>query len=618
MHLLCGQWLRGGGVTAEGLAGMLAALPVHGSSTDKQWTQGPVALACRHSGMAEEQTGALPYFDSAAGLAIAVSAHLCGRGSLCEALGIPRELRTHMSDSELILRAYRHWGLECPAHLLGDFTFVVWDANEERLFCVRDHIGSRPFYYCSGTEGLVFASRIDAVLAAPGVSGELDESAIAAWLRPPAVAGARTFFRAVRRLMPGHALVAERAEVRIERWWRPEETPPAPLASDDEYAEAFLELYTEAVRDCLHTIHPVGVHLSGGLDSSSVAVLAARELRRQGRPAPRAFAWHPSPPRLRPHTEAEAFEYGLIEAVCEQEGLETFYCPPDGENILAFLRHDVTRGALDDTLIQEEPVQRCAAQQGVRVLLSGWGGDEGISFNGRGYLQQLLLSAHFGRLWREVRERGGNPLIQLLNVALPLVAPARFTQTVKRLGNGRWWHRRSFIHPAFARRVQPPGNDIRPVSVRSTQLSLLRLGHLSQRTESWTESAAQYGIEYRYPLLDRRVLDFALSLPPEQYRCGPSSRLVMRRALRPVLPPQVRRNTEKRDPVRTEGCRNAMFEALLAARQLLEAQDTSPSRSSYVDLPRMVALLDRLSVHPEAVTKNGPMISALRFLDFGG
>lgn len=619
MNLLCGRWMRNGGSAAGGLDGMLAALPAHESAVDATWARGPVALGCRRGAtVREERAERLPRLDPDAGLAIAASARLDGRGALCEALDVPRAHRTDLPDGDLILLAYRRWGPECPAHLLGDFAFVVWDASEERLFCARDHVGARPFYYSSGPGGPVFASTVDAVLAAPGVSAEIDERTAAAWLadRVTLLGTTRTFFRAVRRLAPGHALVVERAAERIVRWWRPEESPPAAPARDDEYAEAFRELYTEVVRDCVRTVHPVGVHLSGGLDSSSVAVLAARELRRQGRPAPLAFTWHPPPPPGRPlRTEAEDLEHGLIEAVGAQEGLAIHHCPPSRDDVVAHLRHDVTRGASEPTLVHEQPVQRCAARQGVRVLLSGWGGDEGVSFNGRGHLAQLLLSGRFGTLRREVREYSRHPLAHILaRVALPLVS-TRSLRMASKLRRGRWPWRRSFIHPAFARRAGTPArNEFTPVGVRPFQLFLLGRGGLSQRIEGWAESAARRGIEYRYPLLDRRVLRFALGLPPEQYRRGRWSRWMMRNALDPVLPRQVCWNPDKRDPVRSEALRTAEAEALAMVRRLLDARDAPPSRSVCVDLPRVLAALDRPPAPPGG--GYGALMDALRYLDW--
>ena len=594
---------------------MLAALPGLEADTYAQWVQKSVALGRRWTG-GEAERAESPRGDAASGLAVTASVRLDGRAALCEALGIPAPDRDGLPNGALLLKSYARWGQACPERLLGDYAFALWDAKREVLFCARDHIGARPFYYALAGEHFVFASDIDAVLAAPGVSGELDEAAVATRLTYGARSlGARTCYRAVRRLLPGHALSVEQGAVRLHRWWRPEEAPALPTASDDALAEQCLTILSEAVRDRVRNAPLVGVHLSGGLDSSAVAVLTARELGRQGRPAPPAFAWQPPPG---PGGAAEAAEYGAIESVCRQEELRVFHRSPGAHDVVAFLRQDGARSADAGTLIHEGVVQRVAAGQGVGVLLSGLGGDEGISYNGVGYYPQLLRSGRVGRLWRELRERRRRPLAALaVTAALPLVSPGART-AAQRLRRGRWPFRKNitFIHPDFARRVRPlpAGPGVPRAGVRATQLHLLQGGYHGSRMEDWAASGARHGIEYRFPLLDRRVLEFALALPPEQYRPGRWSRWLMRRAVAPVLPPEVCWNPDKRDPARFGALRRAFVEALPAVRRMIEERAAPPPRGCYLDLPRLMEHLD--PARWRASRRFWPVVNALRFLDF--
>ena len=594
---------------------MLAALPGLEADAHGRWVQKSVALgrrwACEEAEWAES-----PRVDAGSGLAVTASVRLDGRAALCETLGIPTPDRDGLPDSALLLKSYARWGQACPERLLGDYAFALWDPKQEVLFCARDHIGVRPFYYALAREHFVFASDIDAVLAAPGVSGELDEAAVATRLTYGARSlGSRTGYRAVRRLLAGHALSVKQGGIRLHRWWRPEEVPALPAASDDALAEQCSTILSDAVRDRVRNARAVGVHLSGGLDSSAVAVLAARELRRQGRPAPPAFAWQPPPG---PGGAAEAAEYGAIESVCRQEELRVFHRSPGAHDVVAFLRRDGARSADAGTLIHEGVVQRAAAERGVGVLLSGLGGDEGISYSGPGHYAQLLRSGQVRRLWRELSERRRRPLAALVvAAALPLVSP-RARTAARRLRRGKWPFRKNitFIHPDFARRVRPlpAGPGMPRAGVRAMQLHVLQSGYLGRRMEDWAASGARHGIEYRFPLLDRRVLEFALALPPEQYRRGGWNRWLMRRSIAPVLPPEVCWNPDKSDPARYYALRGAIMEALPAVRRMIEERAAPPPRGCYLDLPRLMEHLD-----PALWRAGGrlwPVVNALRFLDF--
>ncbi len=628
MNAICGLHLREAG-EADGLDAMLAALGDPGED-GARWTEGAVGLGCRRlpaSVTGRDRAEPPLRFDRDAGLVLAADARLDDQGALCATLGVPRAERTGLTDGDLILRAYTRWGRDCPNRLLGDYAFAVWDARNRLLFCARDPVGVRPFYYARTPDRFIFASTVEAALAAPGVSCDLDEATVAAYVtRIGFHSPDRTFFQALRKLPPGHTLTIEGGTTRLDRYWRPERAPKAPPATDDVHAEAFLDLYSRAVKDRLRGPDPVGVHLSGGLDSSSVAVLAARELRRQSRPSPLAFSWLPELGG-QPPGAGHAPEYALIDAVCEQEGLQVFHRSLEPQDVIAILRHDVACPGVH-ICMTEEVVQRCAAERGVRVLLSGWGGDEGVSYTGRGYYERLLLHGHWARLCAEWRARGKGPRRFLAEVLLPLAHPD-LPGSLRRLWRRKEPRRRRWlIDPAFARRAKPlPERTFRRLSVRHAQLRLLRSGHLGERMEGWAASGARRGIEYRYPLLDRRLLEFALGLPPGQFRHGRWGRWLMRHALGachagssircfpaegPVLPPEVCWNPSKADPARIDSMLDAFAEALPALRR--EILTRAPSRARYVDMPRLLDSLDadRFRAKPRMT----PVRTALQLLDF--
>lgn len=545
---------------------------------------------------------------------LAADARLDERETLCDALGVPHRERAAVTDRTLILHAYRRWGRECPNHLLGDYAFVVWDAGTRTIFCARDHIGCRPFYYAWTRQRFIFASTIEAVLAAPNVSDEWDEPVLAAYLtRLFFFTPTRTLFAAVRKLPPGHSLTVETTpapgfSMRLERYWRLEGIPKARPAGDDDVAAEFLDLYEKAVKDRLRG-GPVGVHLSGGLDSSSVAVLAAKELRRQGRPSPPAFTWLP-PLGESPH----APEYARIDAVAAREGLQVYYCRGlSPKDYVSLVRRDCIYPKFP--FLTEERVLARAAKLGTRVLLSGLGGDEGVAFNGRGYYAELLLRGRWRQLAAECSARAENPVSFIAKIVLRIVHP----DLVGHLARRRFPRRRRWlISPAFARRVRPLPNDtwtFKETSVRRTQWRLLQGGSLQPNLELFSSIGAQYGIEYRYPLLDRRLLEFALGLPPTQFLHGRWNRWLMRSALGPMLPSEIVWNPSKNEIIRYEQQSDAGTEALPLIRREVAARIGTLNRSRYVDVPRLLESLEEMRFRSPRRSWPGQIKSALHVLD---
>jgi asparagine synthase (glutamine-hydrolysing) len=403
-----------------------------------------------------------------------------------------------------------------------------------------------------------------------------------------------TFFDAIRKLPPAYTLTLRDTGCRLERYWHPDRLPYIRLSSETAYVEAFVDIYTKAVETRLRSIHPVGTHVSGGLDSSSIAVLAARSLKRQGKSL-QGFCWEPSP-----HGDVEApDERALIQAVCAQEHVPIHYLSLTEADCMTILQRDVTREPTLDTLMYEEQVQRQAASHQIRVLLSGWGGDEFLTYDGQGYHAQLILQGRWRTFYRELQAMGYNPRKLLLTEVVMSLAPI-WGQNMVVYFKPHWAPRspfQSYIDPVFAQRIRRQAKTLahgplRAVGVRRTQLWLLNLGHLTQRIEDWAANAARYRIVYRYPLLDRRVVEFALGLPPESFFHNGKSRWFARRALEKLLPAAVVWNNDKTDPVRSKQLAEVSPKVLAALGHQLAARATLPARAAYLDTP---CLLERLT-----------------------
>lgn len=206
---------------------------------------------------------------------VIADARIDGRAELLQRFGGSESTR---NDAELILLAYHAWKEQCINHFIGDFAFAIWDSNERRLFCARDHFGVKPFYYArTGNDGFLFSNTLNTLRLHPSISDELHETVIADYLLFGVNQNlASTTFRDIHRLPAGHTLSISKNPLSIRRYWQL--TAISENGSDKNCVERFQELLTTATRDRLRTSR-VNISMSGGLDSTSLAAVAHDLLR---------------------------------------------------------------------------------------------------------------------------------------------------------------------------------------------------------------------------------------------------------------------------------------------------------------------------------------------------
>ena len=544
-------------------------------------------------------------------LTITADARIDNRAELFAELSVPGSERSDMTDCELVLLAFRKWGENCPERLVGDYAFAIWDSTARRLFCARDHIGARPFYYYHSPALFAFSTDIRGVLAFPGVPAEIDEVEVAQLLlseSPGYHDNEHTFFCDVRKLTFGHCLTLDNGTLRTKRYWRPEDIAPLTLPTVDDYATRLRELVTQAVADRLRTNQPVGAHLSGGLDSSSIAVLAARSLRERGAPPPAMFSWSP-PPGPPPYTD----EYARIDAVCRQESLTPIYRDQAEAEWIAMMDEDAAARP-KNMASDERHLQRTAAALGVRVLLSGWGGDETVSSSGRGLLAEYLKNWRWGDAFGHLRARTSlrhpRSLLQLPRTfwcagILPLLGSAAYHKVDP--------YRRdpAVIRHDFLERIRPRlrlvQNPLRMVpSGRRCQLQYYYFGHMTARIESWANFGADHNLVYGYPLLDRRALEFVYAIPVELHSREGRERHLCRKAMERVLPPGMANADLKEEQSRSRqmlGWRDTRLDRWAEELGKRAADHTNP----WVDITQLQARL----MHGSNARENAYRVIAL-------
>lgn len=569
---------------ADAIGAMSVALAHRGPDRAGAWIDADAALAHRMlfttpESLRERQ----PAVHMESGVVITADARVDNREELAASLGV--RTADGWSDADLILSAYLRWGTSCASALIGDFAFAIWDPRTAELFCARDHMGVKPFYYCRTPRLFAFASEIKALLALPEVDDALDDVQVARHLDWDADDRDRTLFRAIKRLPAAHTLVVAGRRITASRYWSLDDAAELRLASDGAYAEAFRATFTEAVRARLHSALPVGATLSGGLDSSSIVCTARRELARAGRAPVATFSL--VFPSIGDAERRAIDERAYVDRIVTEGGVVPYQVAGDSGSPLAEM--DRMLWHLDEphfapNLYLHWAMYRAASEAGIGVLLDGFDGDTAVS-HGLGRLDALAATDQWDDFEREVRAFAANreisPAMVLPHYGLPYLdalaragrwgawrraagelarrfgvprrtlvgrhgARAAVPETLRAVRRLLSAGRDSLVAEDLARRLAPErrarGRDAWRDPLRDERAAhragLDQAGY-QLTLETADKCAAAFGIEARYPFFDRRVIELCVALPAEQKMAGGWTRLVLRRAMEGVLPPEI-------------------------------------------------------------------------------
>lgn len=476
-------------------------------------------------------------------LSIVADAILDDRDGLCDALGIAPAGRKDLSDSTLILRAYDKWGVDCPDRLLGDFAFAVFDKRTDRLFLARDHIGARPLYWARQYKTFVFATDIRGLLAFDDLDWRLDETMVARFLKNTMRPMPKPFFEDMHSLKPGHRMVVDAETTRTEKWWHLDRVPDVRCATRADYVARLRDITEQSVACRVQTDAVVGSHISGGIDSTTITHLAQRAMTEQGRGLAAAYAWAPEFSETFPDMGPMDERHKILET-CGSANIACSF----GEADDGFARLNTNRLLeLDGTtdLIDELPVMQRAQRDGVRVMLSGWGGDEAFSAHGFGYLASLIAKGRLVKAYKVNRHyaRGvRNPVRFAKSAWASGVVPMLPDAIYKKVQPFLDYHSRScFADPSFLQGQKHPDvqwpDDMRPHADPMQYIrDIVERGHLGARINTWAAWSAAHGIQYRYPLTDRRLIEFILGVPPDILFHRGRSRYLAKSAFNDLLP----------------------------------------------------------------------------------
>lgn len=553
--------LSGEPVAVEQLAGMTNALAHRGPDGVGHWVRDAVGLG--HSMFhttPESKRETQPLLDVAGRLCLILDGRVDNRAELRSAIVAAGIMPRDDTDAELILQAYACWGESCVERIIGEWAFVLWDDRRRRLVFARDPVGVRQLLYYRQDGRLLIATEPAGIFGYRGLPREVNRRVLGQYLNDNWKEFIETLDAGVRRLPGGHVAVLADGALTMRRYWPGDWGETIRYKRSAEYAEHFRDLFAQVVTDYLRAAGPVGILLSGGLDSSSLACMADDLMRRQGG----AF----------PTVEALSVVYPGLE--CD----ESVYRDAAADSLrmtahrLAFGEHPLSTASLDraaefpDILFDPSVMAPIliyterARERGMRVLLDGIGGDELFAALPTWSLPDILRRGDLPGLYRQLRaarDYTGHSLPRLfLESSVGPLLPEPLKGMAKRLRPRPEVHHReqlgSWIAPEFAARwrledyLSGSPSPLPPTKSIAKQ-HLYRLFTASYNVifalefNDW--ALARLGFEKRHPYFDRRLVEFCLRIPEEERAGGEIGKYLLRRAMADLLPPRIALRQDK-------------------------------------------------------------------------
>ena len=537
---ICGIASASGPADPERLARMSATLVHRGPDSDGALVDGPVGLAARRLAIIDLETGDQPIANEDGTIHVVQNGELYNYRELrAELERAGHRFRTH-GDTEVLVHLYEQHGLDFARRLRGMFTVALWDSRERRLVLARDRYGIKPLYYRVAEGGLEFASELRAL-----PRGEIDLDALEAFLAFNSIPAPLTIFRDTRKLPAGHLLVWEDGKTRTERFARP--GPALELRHDDE-AELIEELRArlrDSVRAHLVSDVPVGVLLSGGIDSSALTALAAEESAEPVRTFSIGFV------------ERSFDELSDARLVAERYGTQhrELVLSPDAALLLPALADAFDEPFADSSALPTYLVSQLAASD-VKVALSGEGGDE--LFGGYYTYVADLLAERTAGLARVAR-----PLVERLPTSTARASvdykAKRFVRAAHLPPLERHHGWKEIFAPDMRARLTGRRSEFDPVDLLRTRFAETEGAELLGRLQDVdfgvylvddllvkTDRASKaHSLEARVPFLDPLVTNFAFTLPASQRVRGLRKKVLLRKAVAPLVPDRIIRGKKR-------------------------------------------------------------------------
>jgi len=573
---------------------MTESLAHRGPDDAGYFVEGRVGLGHRRLSIIDLSGGRQPIFNEDRSAAIVFNGEIYNYRDLAETLKTAGHTFRTRSDTETILHAYEEYGDDCVQQLRGMFGFAIWDGAKQRLLLARDRLGVKPVYYYRDRHFLAFASEIKSLLEIRSIPREVDPDAFDMYLSLRYVPGPRTMFKNIFRLQPGHVLVADDSGIRITKYWDIDYPDPEPH-SPEFLLERFRELLDESVRMRLLSEVPLGVFLSGGLDSSAILATMSKYA---GDSRVKTFSVGYQASRAE-ETASNEFEYARLAA--DAFASEHHEYRLDATHFAEFVPDLVSY--LDEPLADPSCIPLYfiskLAREHITVVLSGEGADEILAGYGI-YSKMLALDRIYA---------GAGPLSRLAPWIANLAPSEKLRHYVRMCGQAletryrgvsRGFTEEGKLRLVGADRMKQSERQFRDVfggyfKAVENASPLDRMLYVDAKV--WLpddllikadKMTMANGLELRVPFLDHKMVEFAATLPNASKIHGKGGKTLLRSAMRGVLPDAIIDRPKKGFPIPIGSWLRTSLRQF--TRDHLLARDSACSR--YVDRDETARLVE--------------------------
>jgi asparagine synthase (glutamine-hydrolysing) len=523
---------------------MNASIRHRGPDDEGYYQDGQANLAMRRLSIIDLHTGQQPISNETGDVWVIYNGEIYNFKDVRAALENRGHTFKTQTDTEIIVHAYEEYGDECVKHFNGMFAIALWDARKRRLFLARDRVGIKPLYYWADQTRLVFASELKALILHPDVPRQTNLAALDLFLTLEYVPAPHTIYEGVFKLLPGHTLVVEEGNIKINQYW---DVPYQPVSQNEaECAEALSGLISEAVRVRLISDVPLGAFLSGGIDSSTIVGYMSQNMSEPVQTF--SIGFEDDTYDELPYANAVAKHFGTNHHV---EVLK-----PDIATLVEQLVPHHDEPFADTSIFPTYLVSKLASQK-VKVVLSGDGGDE--LFAGYDTYLAEKLDRYYGRLPGTLRQR---VLPRFANWLPPQPAKKGLINKVKRMVEGgaldpSLQHTRWMMFLNSTEKDSLYRSDLR--ATLNDHLTAEYFGGYFEKASRFDTLAQQQyvdiksyladdiltkvdrmsmavSIETRVPLLDYRIVELAMNLPPHMKLNGSRTKSILRNAVKGLVP----------------------------------------------------------------------------------